>query len=94
MGADLQSIDSGCCGMAGPFGFDRDKYAVSQSVGERVLLPAVRETPSDALIVSDGFSCREQILQATGRRAIHLADAIRLAMDAKTSFESKGKSHT
>jgi FAD/FMN-containing dehydrogenase/Fe-S oxidoreductase len=80
MGADLQSIDSGCCGMAGPFGYDRDKFAVSQAVGERALLPAVRGAPADALIVSDGFSCREQILQATGRRAIHLADAIHFAL--------------
>jgi Fe-S oxidoreductase len=83
MGADLQSIDSGCCGMAGPFGFERDKFVVSQAVGEQVLLPAVRNTPADALIVSDGFSCREQILQATGRRAIHLAEAIRLASHRK-----------
>ena len=43
MGADLQSLDSGCCGMAGPFGFEREKYAISQAVGERVLLPAVRQ---------------------------------------------------
>jgi Fe-S oxidoreductase len=83
MGADLQSIDSGCCGMAGPFGFERDKYAVSQAVGERVLLPAVRNTPADALIVSDGFSCREQILQSTGRRAVHLAEALQLALQHK-----------
>jgi Fe-S oxidoreductase len=80
MGADLQSIDSGCCGMAGPFGFERDKYAVSQAVGERVLLPAVRNAPADALIVSDGFSCREQILQATGRRVLHLAEAMQLGL--------------
>lgn len=80
MDADLQSIDSGCCGMAGPFGFDRDKFAVSQAVGERVLLPAVRNAPADALIVSDGFSCREQIFHATGRRAMHLAEAMQLAM--------------
>jgi FAD/FMN-containing dehydrogenase/Fe-S oxidoreductase len=79
-GADLHSIDSGCCGMAGPFGFEKDKYEVSQAVGERVLLPAVRNTAEDALIVSDGFSCREQILQATGRRAIHLAEALQLGM--------------
>jgi hypothetical protein len=52
---------------------------VSQAVGERVLLPAVRNAPVDALIISDGFSCREQILHATGRRAIHLAEAILLA---------------
>jgi FAD/FMN-containing dehydrogenase/Fe-S oxidoreductase len=83
MGADLQSIDSGCCGMAGPFGFEREKYDVSQAVGERVLLPAVRNTPENALIVSDGFSCREQILQSTGRRAIHLAEALQLSMNNK-----------
>ena len=79
MGADLHSLDSGCCGMAGPFGFEKDKYDVSQAVGERVLLPAVRQAPPETLIISDGFSCREQILQATGRRAIHLAEAIQLA---------------
>jgi len=83
MGADLQSIDSGCCGMAGPFGFEKEKYEVSQAVGERVLLPAVRNTPESTLIVSDGFSCREQILQSTGRRAIHLAEALQLGMRNK-----------
>jgi FAD/FMN-containing dehydrogenase/Fe-S oxidoreductase len=83
MGADLQSIDSGCCGMAGPFGFEKEKYEVSQAVGERVLLPAVRNMPESALIVSDGFSCREQILQATGRRAIHLAEALQLGIKNK-----------
>ena len=75
----MQSVDSGCCGMAGPFGFEKGKFAVSQAVGERVLLPAVRNTPAEALIVSDGFSCREQIFQVTGRRALHLSDAILLA---------------
>jgi Fe-S oxidoreductase len=87
MGADLQSIDSGCCGMAGPFGFERDKYAVSQAVGERVLLPAVRNMPADALIVSDGFSCREQILQATGRRALHLAEVLQLGLHRQDKLE-------
>jgi Fe-S oxidoreductase len=82
-GADLQSIDSGCCGMAGPFGFEKEKYEVSKAVGERVLLPAVRNTPENALIVSDGFSCREQIHQATGRRALHLAEALQLGLKNK-----------
>jgi Fe-S oxidoreductase len=82
-GADVQSIDSGCCGMAGPFGFEKEKYAVSQAVGERVLLPAVRNTQADTLIVSDGFSCREQISQATGRRALHLAEALQLGLQKK-----------
>ena len=83
MGVELQSLDSGCCGMAGPFGFEKEKYAVSQAVGERVLLPAVRQSQSDTLIVSDGFSCREQIYQSTGRRAIHLAEVLQLAQDEK-----------
>jgi FAD/FMN-containing dehydrogenase/Fe-S oxidoreductase len=85
MGADLQLIDSGCCGMAGAFGFERDKFAVSQAVGERVLLPTVRRASPDALIVSDGFSCREQILQATGRQAIHVAEAMQLALRSEES---------
>jgi FAD/FMN-containing dehydrogenase/Fe-S oxidoreductase len=79
-GADLQSIDSGCCGMAGPFGFEKGKYDVSVAVGERVLLPAVRNTPENAVIVSDGFSCREQIQQSTGRKALHLAEALQLGI--------------
>jgi FAD/FMN-containing dehydrogenase/Fe-S oxidoreductase len=76
-GTDLQVLDAGCCGMAGPFGFEKEKYAVSQAIGERVLLPAVRKTEPDTIIVSDGFSCREQIFQATGRHALHLAEALR-----------------
>jgi Fe-S oxidoreductase len=83
MVAEVQSMDSGLCGMAVPFGFEKDKYEVSQAVGERVLLPAVRNTPQDALIVSDGFSCREQIQQSTGRRAIHLAEALQLGLKNK-----------
>jgi FAD/FMN-containing dehydrogenase/Fe-S oxidoreductase len=79
MGVELRSLDSGCCGMAGPFGFERDKYSIAQAAGERVLLPAIRQASPDTLIVSDGFSCREQILQSTGRRALHLAEAIHLA---------------
>ena len=54
--------DSGCCGMAGAFGFERENYDVSVAVGERVLLPAVRDRDDDTLVVADGFSCREQIV--------------------------------
>jgi FAD/FMN-containing dehydrogenase/Fe-S oxidoreductase len=85
MAADFQSLDSGCCGMAGPFGFERDKYAISQAIGERVLLPAVRRASQDTLIVSDGFSCREQIFQATGRRPLHFAEALHLAAHGEPS---------
>jgi Fe-S oxidoreductase len=80
MGATVRAPDAGCCGMAGPFGFLRDKYQVSQAVGERVLLPAIRSVSDDTIIVADGFSCREQILQATGRPAVHLAEAIQLGL--------------
>jgi FAD/FMN-containing dehydrogenase/Fe-S oxidoreductase len=75
-GASVTLPDAGCCGMAGPFGFDAEKYAVSQAIGERVLLPAVRQASADTLIVADGFSCREQIQQGTGRAAAHLADVL------------------
>lgn len=75
-GATVELLDAGCCGMAGPFGFEREHLAVSQSLGERVLLPAVRAAAPADLLVSDGFSCREQIAQNTARHAIHFAEAI------------------
>jgi Fe-S oxidoreductase len=75
-GAQVQMPDSGCCGMAGPFGFEKEKYSVSKTLGERVLLPAVRAASADALIVSDGFSCREQVAQLSDRRAVHLAEVL------------------
>jgi Fe-S oxidoreductase len=85
-GATVKILDAGCCGMAGPFGFDSEKSKVSLAIGERVLLPAIRETEPETLIVSDGFSCREQILQTTGRRAIHLAEALQLALHQSRRF--------
>jgi FAD/FMN-containing dehydrogenase/Fe-S oxidoreductase len=75
-GAEVEFLDSGCCGMAGPFGFERDKYEVSQTLGERVLLPAVRAAAQEDIIVTDGFSCREQIAQGTSRRAMHVAEVL------------------
>ena len=59
LGLDYTILDSGCCGMAGSFGFERgDHYDVSIKCGERVLLPAVRNATKDTLIIADGFSCR------------------------------------
>ncbi len=75
-GADVQLLDSGCCGMAGPFGFEKDKFEISQRLAERVLLPAVRQAEGEALIVSDGFSCCEQVTQNTGKRPLHLAEIL------------------
>jgi Fe-S oxidoreductase len=80
MGAALECPDTGCCGMAGPFGFEKDKHNVAQAVGERLLLPAVRRAAPETLIVADGFSCREQIRQSTGRTAMHLAEVLRSAL--------------
>ena len=75
-GADVRLLDSGCCGMAGPFGFERDKFEVSQTLAERGLLPAVRAAGSDTVFVADGFSCREQIAQNSTRRGLHLAEIL------------------
>ena len=75
-GASVKLLDSGCCGMAGPFGFERDKYEISQTLGNRVLLPAVRSAHPDTLIVTDGFSCAEQITQNTSARPLHLAELL------------------
>jgi FAD/FMN-containing dehydrogenase/Fe-S oxidoreductase len=80
MGVEFSAPETGCCGMAGAFGFEREHYDISLKCGERVLLPAVRETAKDALIITDGFSCREQIEQTTTRRALHLAEVIQFAM--------------
>ena len=80
MGLTVDTPDSGCCGMAGAFGFEADKFAVSLAIGERVLLPAVRAAAASTLIVADGFSCREQIRQATGRAAVHLAEVLAVGL--------------
>lgn len=68
---DVKEIPSGCCGMAGSFGYEKEHYAVSMKVGELVLLPAVREASEKTIIVAPGTSCRHQIKDGTGRTAIH-----------------------
>ena len=88
LGLDFQVLDSGCCGMAGAFGFEKDHYDVSMKVGERVLLPAVRNANKDTLIVADGFSCREQIAQSTDLRAVHLAQVLQMALRQHESAAS------
>ena len=85
MGIAFKTPAAGCCGMAGSFGFERERYPVSVAIGEMELLPAVRQAPADWLIVADGFSCREQISQCTGREALHLAEVIRLALESTSS---------
>ncbi|HEY2498078.1 MAG TPA: FAD-binding and (Fe-S)-binding domain-containing protein [Candidatus Angelobacter sp.] len=79
-GLDFHVLDSGCCGMAGSFGFEAGKYDVSVKIGERVLLPAVRNAAADTLIITDGFSCYQQIEGLTGRRALHIAEVLQMAI--------------
>jgi FAD/FMN-containing dehydrogenase/Fe-S oxidoreductase len=79
MGLDFEMLDSGCCGMAGAFGFEEESYEVSVGCAERVLLPQIRQAEPETIIVADGFSCREQIEQLNGRRALHLAQVLQMA---------------
>ena len=83
MHLDHRVLESGCCGMAGAFGYEKDKYQVSVACGERSLLPEVRKAPVSTIIVADGFSCKEQIAQETNRHALHLAEVLRLGLDGQ-----------
>jgi Fe-S oxidoreductase len=77
--------------MAGALGFEADKFKISQAIGERRLFPAVRAAAAETLIVADGFSCREQIHQATGRRALHLAELLQMGIrDPESGMRDPG----
>jgi Fe-S oxidoreductase len=89
MGVDFAQPAPGCCGMAGSFGFEKDKYDVSLQVAELELLPAVRRAPADTLIIADGFSCREQIAQCTDRHGLHLAEVIQMALTSSPNSSSE-----
>jgi FAD/FMN-containing dehydrogenase/Fe-S oxidoreductase len=83
LGVEAEVLDSGCCGVAGSFGYHPgEPYEVSVKAGERVLLPAVRRAAAGTLIVTDGFSCRSQIEHAGERRALHLAQVAQRALHA------------
>jgi Fe-S oxidoreductase len=81
MQLDFRELDSGCCGMAGSFGYEEDKYELSVACGERVLLPEARRAELSAVLIADGFSCKQQIAQQTQRHALHLAEVIQLAQE-------------
>lgn len=80
MGIAYEVPEPGCCGMAGAFGFEKEKYDVSMTIGERTLLPTLRRAPADRMIVADGFSCREQARHGAGRTPLHLVEVIQLAL--------------
>jgi FAD/FMN-containing dehydrogenase/Fe-S oxidoreductase len=75
-GAAVVDLDAGCCGMAGSFGYAKEKYDVSRQIGERKLLPAARALAADAVLVAPGTSCREQVAHFTGARALHPAQLL------------------
>jgi len=79
-GLETEMITSSCCGMAGAFGYDAETIDVSVAMGEMSLLPAVRGAEDDALILANGTSCRHQIADGTGRRALHIAQVLDAAM--------------
>lgn len=90
MSLEVNAPPVGCCGMAGSFGFEAEKYDVSVAVGEHGLLPEVRRADPSTIIIADGFSCREQIAQQTDRRALHLAEVIQMARSGH-SQETEGR---
>jgi Fe-S oxidoreductase len=75
-GATVEAIQAGCCGMAGPFGFEADKFEVSKAIANQDLLPAVQSAGPATILVADGFSCREQIAQLSHRKALHFAEVL------------------
>ena len=79
-GLKVSTIESGCCGMAGSFGYEAEHYELSLKMAELSLLPAVRRAGAETLIVADGTSCRHQIADGTERRAIHVARVLERAL--------------
>ena len=89
-GVDNRTLDAGCCGLAGNFGFEKGHYEISRAVGEHALLPEVRAAAPDTLVLADGFSCRTQIAQGTGRQALHLAQVLRAALRGSAAPDGPG----
>jgi Fe-S oxidoreductase len=85
-GLEVEVLKSGCCGLAGSFGYEAgEKYEISMRCAEDVLLPRIRETGENAYLVADGFSCRSQIEHGTARRALHLTELLKLGLERQAS---------
>jgi Fe-S oxidoreductase len=80
VGYTVKTLPTGCCGMAGSFGYEADKFDLSMQIGGLVLFPAVEKTDSRTLIAAPGTSCRHQIHDGTGRAALHPAEILRNAL--------------
>lgn len=83
LGVKAEILDSGCCGLAGNFGFEKGHYDISIACAERVLLPAVREADADTEVLADGFSCRTQLREAGTREPLHMAQLAARALGLK-----------
>jgi Fe-S oxidoreductase len=83
LGYSVTEVDSGCCGMAGSFGYEAEHYDISITMAERRLLPAVRQQPDETIIAAAGVSCRQQIKHGAGRQALHPAEVLRAALKEK-----------
>ena len=79
-GLKVETVESGCCGMAGSFGYEAEHFDVSMKMAELALLPAVRKTGQDTVLVADGTSCRHQIHDGSGRAALHVARVLQMAL--------------
>ncbi|WP_425092942.1 FAD-binding and (Fe-S)-binding domain-containing protein [Tropicimonas sp. S265A] len=82
-GAEVEMVETSCCGMAGAFGYGKDTVDTSLKMAELDLLPAIRKAPENALVVADGTSCRHQIKDGTSREAIHVVRVLEMALDGK-----------
>jgi Fe-S oxidoreductase len=89
-GMKPEVLDSGCCGLAGSFGYETEHYDISMKIGERMLLPRVRAADRDTVIVADGFSCRQQILHGTPRHAMHLAEVLQMGLRPEPGGSKRG----
>ncbi|TXH33952.1 MAG: FAD-binding oxidoreductase [Rhodospirillaceae bacterium] len=88
LGIDYEILSAGCCGMAGSFGFEAEKYDLSQTIANRALFPRLREASTSGIVLANGFSCREQIEQGTGRSTLHIADLLAKALAATSSVNN------
>ncbi|MEO3792460.1 FAD-binding and (Fe-S)-binding domain-containing protein [Nonomuraea sp. B10E15] len=86
VGVDADVVSSGCCGLAGNFGFERGHWDISQACAERALYPKVRAAGEEDLVLADGFSCRTQIAQGTNRHGTHLAQVLRDTLDSEPAI--------
>ncbi|WP_144157295.1 FAD-binding and (Fe-S)-binding domain-containing protein [Paraburkholderia sp. BCC1885] len=91
LGVKWKLLDTGCCGMAGSFGFNAEHHALSEKIGEDKLFPALRSAAAETIVLTNGFSCREQIEHGTGRHALHIAQLAQRALASRKAMQAGGE---